>query len=125
MAFRKKYDSHFVYLQVMCMSKEEFSEFKENEGWEEDDEDDEKISLAFSNEGLPGLKASWKKLIHDTARLTLRSYGDDEEGKVLDSDQVPNEDKVLPGLNSRQRNALQVQRGQKSILSRLMELTKS
>ncbi len=46
------------------MSKEEFFEFKENEGWEEDDEEGEKISLALSNEGLPGLKASWKWLIH-------------------------------------------------------------
>ncbi|XP_039989014.1 N-lysine methyltransferase setd6 [Xiphias gladius] len=114
-------------LKVLCMSKEEFSEFKENEGWEEDDEEDEKISLAFSNEGLPGLKASWKWLIHEAARLTLRSYEDEQvEGKVVDSDRALIEDKAaLAGLSSRQQNALQVQYGQKSILSRLMDLTKS
>lgn len=64
------------------MSKEEFSEFKDNEGWEEDEEDEEKVSLDFSNEGLPGLKASWKLLIHEAARLTVMSYGDGEEGKM-------------------------------------------
>ncbi|KAA8590502.1 hypothetical protein FQN60_014436 [Etheostoma spectabile] len=109
-------------LKVLCMSKEEFSEFKDNEGWEEDEEDE--ISLAFSNEGLPGLKASWKRLIHEAARLTMRSYGDWPEG--VDSPQALMEDKVaLGGLSSRQQNALQVRCGQQSILHRLMELTKS
>ncbi|XP_022605720.1 N-lysine methyltransferase SETD6 [Seriola dumerili] len=112
-------------LKVLCMSKEEFSEFKENEGWEEDDEEDE-ISLAFSSEGLPELKASWKKLIHEAARLTLRSYGNGEEEGVTDSDRALIENKVaLAGLSTRQQNALQVQYGQKRILYRLMELTKS
>ncbi|KAM9351907.1 N-lysine methyltransferase setd6 [Symphorus nematophorus] len=114
-------------LKVLCMSKEEFSEFKENEGWEEDEEEDERVSLAFSNEGLPGLKASWKWLIHEAARLTLRSYGDgEEEGKDVDRDHALIEDKAaLAGLNSRQQNALQVRFGQKRILHRLMELTES
>ncbi|XP_038563062.1 N-lysine methyltransferase setd6-like [Micropterus salmoides] len=108
-------------LKVLCMSSREFSEFKDNEGWEEDDEDDERISLAFSNEGLPGLKASWKRLIHEAARLTVRTYG---EGS--DSEQVLIEDKeAYAGLSSRQQKALQVRCGQKSILYRLMELTES
>ncbi|KAK5867827.1 hypothetical protein PBY51_012287 [Eleginops maclovinus] len=99
-------------LKVLCMSEEEFSEFKENEGWEEDEEDE--ISLAFSNEGLPGLKAPWKWLIHEAARLTASSFGDWEEGGA-----------VAEGLRSRQQRALQVRCGQRSILHRLMELTKS
>ncbi len=108
------------------MSKEEFSEFKDNEGWEEDDEEDEKISLAFSNEGLPGLKASWKRLIHEAARLTVRCYREKLEGDGADRDQLLMEDKVaLAGLSSRQQNALQVRCGQKSILYRLIELTRS
>lgn len=122
----------FVHLQVTCMSGKEFSEFKDNEGWEEDDEDDEKISLAFSNEGLPGLKASWKGLIREMARLTLRSYrdGDEEEGKIeeedVDGDRALIEDKAaLAAMSSRQQRALQVRYGQKSILYRLIELTKS
>ncbi|XP_029289054.1 N-lysine methyltransferase setd6 isoform X1 [Cottoperca gobio] len=101
-------------LKVLCMSKEEFSEFKDNEGWEEDEEDE--ISLAFSNEGLPGLKASWKWLIHEAARLTERSYRD-WEGQI--------EDKAALGLSSRQQSALQVRCGQRSILHRLLELTKA
>lgn len=109
------------------MSKEEFLDFKENEGWEEDDEDDEKISLAFSNEGLPELKPSWKRLIHEAARLTLRSHGDGEEdeGKIVDRDRALIEDTAaVAGLSPRQQKALQVQYGQKSILHRVMELTK-
>lgn len=114
----------YTALKVLCMSKEEFSEFKDNEGWEEDDEDDEKISLALSNEGLPGLKSSWKRLIHEAARLTVRSYGENLEGKYPDRDQVLDEDKAaFAGLSSRQQNALQVRCGQKDILYRLMELT--
>ncbi|KAF3854436.1 hypothetical protein F7725_022491 [Dissostichus mawsoni] len=99
-------------LKVLCMSEEEFSEFKDHEGWEEDEEDE--ISLAFSYEGLPGLNASWKWLIHEAARLTASSYGDWEEGGSAPE-----------GLSSRQQRALQVRCGQRSILHRLMELTKS
>ncbi|XP_056273058.1 N-lysine methyltransferase setd6 isoform X2 [Pseudoliparis swirei] len=111
-------------LKMMCMSKEEFSEFKDNEGWEEDEEDEN--PLPFSNEDLPGLKASWKRLIHEAARLTVRSYGDVEGGQGVKSDQALMEDKAaFEGLGSRKQNALQVRCGQKSILHRLMELTQS
>lgn len=103
------------------MSEEEFSDFKENEGWEEDDEDEEQISQAFSNDGLPGLKPSWKRLIHEAARLTLQSYGGGEDrDRVLMKDE-----EALKGLNSRQQRALQVRFGQRRILCRLMELTES
>lgn len=105
------------------MSKEEFSVLKENEGWEEDDEDDDEISLAFSNEGLPQLKVSWKRLIHEAARQTLMSYGDGEGGG-MDSDRALIENKsAVARLSRRQQNALHVRFGQKSILYRLMELT--
>lgn len=109
------------------MSKEEFSEFKENEGWEEDDDDDEVIALAFSNEGLPGLKASSKRLIHEAARHTLGSYRDGEEQEVgVDSERMLMEDKAaLAKLSRRQQNALQVRYGQKNILLKLMALTMS
>ncbi|KAL6107217.1 setd6 [Pungitius sinensis] len=108
-------------LKVLCMSKEDFSEFKDNEGWEEDEDED--VSLAFSNEGLSGLKVSWKWLIHRAAGLTLKSY---EEEQDVKSDQELMEDRVaFEALSSRKRNALQVRCGQKSILHRLMELTGS
>ena len=106
------------------MSREEFQEFRENEGWEEDEEaDEEKVSLAFSNEGLPGLQAPWKWLIHAAARLTLDSYGSADGS---DRDRMLIEDKLqLQGLNPRQLRALQVRHGQKSILDRVLALTKS
>ncbi|XP_035497482.1 N-lysine methyltransferase setd6 [Scophthalmus maximus] len=100
-------------LKVLCMSKDEFSDYRENEGWEDDEEEDEET---FSNEGLPGLKDSWKWLICEAVRLTLESYGEE----VAEGDKA-----ALGGLSSRQRNALQVQYGQKSILHKVMELTKS
>ncbi|XP_056272254.1 N-lysine methyltransferase setd6-like [Pseudoliparis swirei] len=91
-------------LKMMCMSKEEFSEFKDNEGWEEDEEDEN--PLPFSNEDLPGLKASWKRLIHEAARLTVRSYRDVEGGQGVKSDQALMEDKAaFEGLGSRKQNA--------------------
>ncbi|XP_032436454.1 N-lysine methyltransferase setd6 isoform X2 [Xiphophorus hellerii] len=110
-------------LKLLCMSQEEFSEFRDNEGWEDDDEDDDdKISQAFSNEGLPDLKSSWKRLIHEAARLTLRSYGDAE----LESDRKLMEDGAdLKGRSSRRWRALQVRFGQKVILHRLLEITAS
>ncbi|XP_054908820.1 N-lysine methyltransferase setd6 [Poeciliopsis prolifica] len=112
-------------LKLLCMSQEEFSEFRDNAGWEDDDEDDDdddKISQAFSNEGLPDLKPSWKRLLHKAARLTLGSYGDAE----LESDRKLMEDRVdLKGRSSRRWRALQVRFGQKVILHRLLELTAS
>ncbi|KAM9375482.1 N-lysine methyltransferase setd6 isoform 2-T2 [Pholidichthys leucotaenia] len=116
-----------ITLKVLCMSKEEFSEFKHNEGWEEDDEDDEKISQALSNDGLSELKTSWKRLIHEAAHLTLMSYGDgEEEKKVMDRDRLLIEDEAaLAELSCRQWKALHVRYGQLNILNRVMELTKS
>ncbi|KAG7523430.1 N-lysine methyltransferase SETD6 [Solea senegalensis] len=105
-------------LKVLCLSKQEFSEFIENEGWEEVDEDDEAISFSLSNDGLPELKAAWKSLIHKTILLTLKSYGDDEDrDRALIEDQA-----ALSKLSSRQQKALQVRFGQKSILYKLLEL---
>ncbi|KAJ3597140.1 hypothetical protein NHX12_003540 [Muraenolepis orangiensis] len=117
-------------LKVLCMSREEFHEFRENEGWEEEEEVvDEDVSLAFSNEGLPGLKAPWQRLIHTAARLTMDGYESVEgrtEGVSVDRDRFLIEDKVQHArLNSRQQRALQVRHGQKSILNRVLALTKS
>lgn len=98
------------------MNKEELSEFTENEGWEEDeDEDEDQVSRAFSFDGLPEMKSAWKRLIHDAARLTLQSYGN--EGVELE------EDESKATLNRRHLNALRVRQGQKSILSTLMKVT--
>nr|XP_057931509.1 N-lysine methyltransferase setd6 isoform X2 [Doryrhamphus excisus] len=114
-------------LKVLCMSNEEFSDYRDNEGWEEENEDEEEV---FTNEGLSRLKTKWKWLIYEAACLSMRSYSDElKEGegeRSLDRDQRLMEDKAaLAGLNSRQKNALQVRYGQKSILYKVMELTKA
>lgn len=106
------------------MSKEEFLDFKENEGWEEDDEDAEDIALALY-EGHLKLKDVWKKLIHGAAKLTLQSYNDSSEMGKEDPDKMMLENKdAFTKLNSRQHRALHVRYGQKSILYELLELTK-
>ncbi|KAM7147014.1 N-lysine methyltransferase SETD6 isoform 2-T2 [Macrochelys suwanniensis] len=103
-------------LKVLCMAAEEFKEFKEHEGWEEDTEDEESFTL--SNETIPRLKASWKKLLHDSALLTLQSYSSD-----LKAEQDLLNDKVAYGkLSQREQQALQVRYGQKRILHQLLEL---
>lgn len=98
------------------MTQEQFSEFTENEGWEEDEEEDEEqISRAFSFEGLPELKPSWKWLVHEAARLTLQSYADEgAESAEAESEASP---------NRRHLNASRVRHGQKSILATLMKVT--
>ncbi|KAM9121895.1 N-lysine methyltransferase SETD6 isoform 1-T1 [Pangshura tecta] len=104
-------------LKVLGMAAEEFKEFKEHEGWEDDTEDEESFTL--SNETIPRLKASWKKLLHDSARLTLESYSSD-----LKAEQDLLSDKVAYGkLTLREQQALQVRYGQKRILHQLLELT--
>ncbi|CAG5958473.1 unnamed protein product [Menidia menidia] len=117
---------HSALKVVLCMSAEELSEFRDNDGWEEDEEDEEeeeRISRAFSIEGLPELQPAWRRLLHQAARLTLSCYGDGRpEGP--DADRALLEDRAALGaLSSRQRRALQVRLGQKMILHRLMQLT--
>ncbi|XP_061630267.1 N-lysine methyltransferase setd6 isoform X1 [Phyllopteryx taeniolatus] len=106
-------------LKVLCMSREEFLELKDNDdGWEDDD--DEEISRGFSNDGLTGLNSKWKRLLQEAARLTVSGYPDVDRDRAVMEDQAS-----LKALSSRQRNALQVRCGQKSILDKVMELTKT
>lgn len=101
------------------MSREEFLEFKNNDGWEDDEDEDEKSFQVFSNDGLLKLKSEWRQLIHKAARLTVMGYPNLDEDRVLMEDQAS-----LERLSRRQRNALQVRYGQKSILDKVIELTK-
>ncbi|KAJ8247385.1 hypothetical protein GJAV_G00245780 [Gymnothorax javanicus] len=110
-------------LKVLCMSAEEFEEWKENEGWEEAEEkevdEDEKMVRALSYEAIPQLTPAWKQLIHTSAKITLDSYRTD-----LHADRELLEDREAYGkLRSRERYALQVRYGQKMILHKLLDLT--
>ncbi|TSS60381.1 N-lysine methyltransferase setd6 [Bagarius yarrelli] len=111
----------FMTLKVLCMSKEEFREFQENEGWEEDegDEDDSRAAQALSFEGISALNLQWKRLLHTAASITLKLYAEDLESDLKTAEEL----KALEKLSHRERRALQVRLGQKSIIQKLQELT--
>ncbi|XP_065131694.2 N-lysine methyltransferase setd6 isoform X2 [Paramisgurnus dabryanus] len=115
------YSELYTTLKVLCMSPQEFEEFRENEGWEDDEGDeDDKMEQALSFERLTELKTEWKRLLHAAARLTLNSYSEDVE-----TDRRMLEDQeALAKLGSRERRALHVRYGQKSVLQHLEQLTK-
>ncbi|NXA41628.1 SETD6 methyltransferase, partial [Eudromia elegans] len=105
-----------VTLKVLCMSEEEFQEYKEQDGWE-DDTDDEENSL-LSNQALSRLKSPCKKLLCDSVLLTLQCY---RSNLKADQDLLNNKE-AFEGLSRREQQALHVRYGQKRILHRLLEL---
>ncbi|XP_029465104.1 N-lysine methyltransferase SETD6 isoform X2 [Rhinatrema bivittatum] len=105
-------------LKVLCMSSEEFREYKENDGWQEDSEED-KEEMVFSNEAICQLQESWKKLLYSGVILTQQNYISD---LAADENLIDNPVEYLK-LSRREQQALQVRYGQKKILQQLLELT--
>ncbi|RXM33062.1 N-lysine methyltransferase setd6 [Acipenser ruthenus] len=107
--------------KVLCMPVEQFKEFKENEGWEEAEEDDEdEMAAALSNDGIPKLSLPWRRLLGDSVALTLQDYADElQPDKELLGDR-----QAYGRLSSRERLALQLRYGQKVTLHQLLELTR-
>lgn len=104
------------------MSKEEFQEFQENDGWEEDEgEEDARAAQALSFEGMPTLAPEWKRLLHIAAGFALNLYAEDTEADL----RVMEEPKALAKLSHRERRALDVRLGQKSIIRQLQQLTQT
>ncbi|KAM6253178.1 N-lysine methyltransferase SETD6 [Porphyrio hochstetteri] len=106
-----------VTLKVLCMSEEEFKEYKEQDGWEDDSEEEEGSTL--SNEALSRLKPPCKRLLHDSVLLTLESYTSD-----LKAEQDLLNKEVYEKLSRREQQALHVRYGQKRILHQLLELVR-
>lgn len=104
-----------VTLKVLCMSEEEFKEYKEQDGWEDDSEEEENSTL--SNAALSRLKAPCKALLYDSVLLTLESYRSD-----LRAEQDLLSKQVYEKLSRREQQALHVRYGQKRILHQLLEL---
>lgn len=102
-------------LKVLCMSPEEFREFKDQDGW--GDNKREEDSLTITN--IPKLKASWRQLLRDSVLLTLQNYATDLKSE---QDLLGNKE-VYTKLSWREQQALQVRYGQKMILHQLLELT--
>ncbi|XP_066183823.1 N-lysine methyltransferase SETD6 isoform X2 [Sylvia atricapilla] len=103
-------------LKVLCMSEEEFKEYKEQDGWEDDSEEEENSTL--SNEALSRLKTPCKKLLYDSVLLTLESYGTDLKAEQ----DLLNNKEAYEKLSRREQQALHVRYGQKRILHQLLEL---
>ncbi|KAK2838390.1 hypothetical protein Q7C36_013204 [Tachysurus vachellii] len=113
----------YTTLKVIGMSKEEFQDFQENEGWEEDEgeEEDSRAAQALSFEGISALISHWKRLLHTAAGFTLNLYAEDLESDL----RVMEEPKALAKLSHRERRALHVRLGQKSIIRKLQQLTEN
>ncbi|KAL9839326.1 N-lysine methyltransferase SETD6 [Geothlypis trichas] len=103
-------------LKVLCMSEEEFKEYKEQDGWEDDSDEEENSTL--SNEALSRLKTPCKKLLYDSVLLTLESYGADLKAEQ----DLLNNKEAYGKLSRREQQALHVRYGQKKILHQLLEL---
>ncbi|XP_073525143.1 N-lysine methyltransferase SETD6 [Phyllobates terribilis] len=103
-------------LKLLCMSPEEFADYKENDGWEDDEDEGEET---LSNQELSRLPPSWRRLLHRTAELALKVYATDlrSDQAILDDEAARRE------LSRREQYALHVRYGQKRILHRLLELT--
>ncbi|KAF4010746.1 hypothetical protein G4228_001992, partial [Cervus hanglu yarkandensis] len=102
-------------LKVLCMPAEEFREFKDQNGWEDDKSEDDSLTIT----DIPKLKASWRQLLRDSVLLTLQTYATDLK---TEQDLLSNRE-VYAALSWREQQALQVRYGQKMILHRLLELT--
>ncbi|XP_064526803.1 N-lysine methyltransferase SETD6 isoform X2 [Pseudopipra pipra] len=107
-----------VTLKVLCMSEEEFKEYKEQDGWEDDSEEEENSTL--SNEALSRLKTPCKKLLYDSVLLTLESYRSDLKAEQ----DLLNNKEAYEKLSRREQQALHVRYGQKRILHQLLELVR-
>ncbi|XP_057269861.1 N-lysine methyltransferase SETD6 [Pezoporus wallicus] len=105
-----------VTLKVLCMSEEEFKEYKEQDSGEDDSEEDENLTL--SNEALSRLKPPCKQLLYDSVLLTLESYRSDLKAE---QDLLHNKE-AYEKLSQREQQALHVRYGQKRILHQLLEL---
>ena len=55
------------------MPAEEFREFKDQNGWEDDKSEDDSLTIT----DIPKLKASWRQLLRDSVLLTLQTYATD------------------------------------------------
>ncbi|XP_070244435.1 N-lysine methyltransferase SETD6 isoform X2 [Bos mutus] len=103
-------------LKVLCMPAEEFREFKDQNGWEDDKSEEDSLTIT----DIPKLKASWRQLLRDSVLLTLQTYATDLK---TEQDLLSNKE-AYAALSWREQQALQVRYGQKMILHRLLELTR-
>lgn len=98
-------------LKVLCKPQESFEKYVEDEGWEEEEEEENDLSLSY--ESFHKIPAEWRKILLRVAETKLKNYP-----TSLEDD----EERVKSGnLSSREKYALYTAIGQKKLL---MELKK-
>ncbi|XP_012942376.1 N-lysine methyltransferase setd6 [Aplysia californica] len=101
-------------LKVLCMSREEFAEHMEQEGWSEAESDSSLSGESrLSLEKVATLKDSWRELLKKTAQIHLAKYP-----TSLSEDT----DKLTSELPPRQRYSLRTSHGQKQLLNKLIDV---
>lgn len=110
-----KYLNDHGCFQILCMPAEEFREFKDRDGWGEDEWEEDRLTVT----NIPKLKASWRQLLRDSVLLTLQTYATD----LKTEEDVLSNKEAYAKLSWREKQALQVRYGQKMILHQLLELT--
>ncbi|XP_060068377.1 N-lysine methyltransferase SETD6-like [Ylistrum balloti] len=105
-------------LKVLEMTRSEFEDYQEKDGWSEDEgdeEDDSEEKWMFVPNGIPKQKDSWKKLLKGCAEKCLAMYKtsleEDEECLATGLDK----------LSPRQKYVLYTNHGQKLILQKLLD----
>ncbi|XP_047385872.1 N-lysine methyltransferase SETD6 isoform X4 [Sciurus carolinensis] len=86
-------------LKVLCMPAEEFREFKDRDGWREDEWEEDRLTVT----NIPKLKASWRRLLRDSVLLTLQTYATDLK---TEQDILSNKE-IYAKLSWREKQALQ------------------
>ncbi|OWF35599.1 N-lysine methyltransferase SETD6-like [Mizuhopecten yessoensis] len=105
-------------LKVLEMTRGEFEEHQEKDGWSEDEGDEEEDGdekWMFVPNGIPKLKETWKKLLKGCAEKCLALYDTslEEDEECLASG--------LDKLSQRQKYVLYTDHGQKLILQKLLD----
>ncbi|XP_033747105.1 N-lysine methyltransferase SETD6-like [Pecten maximus] len=105
-------------LKVLEMTRSEFEDYQEKDGWSEDEGDDEEDrdeKWMFVPNGIPKLKETWKQILKGCAEKCLALYSTslEEDEECLAS--------RLDSLSQRQKYVLYTNHGQKLILQKLLD----
>lgn len=102
-------------LKVCTMSSKDFEDYKNKDGWESDEENEE-ADIILSLENLHTLPDKWKQLLSGVLRLCLEKYINtiDEDRNLLKKENYQK-------LSKRRQFALHVRVGQKVLLHKTLQ----
>lgn len=105
----------YTTLKVCTMTKDEFEDYKNKDGWESD-EDTEEADIILSHENLHKLPENWKQLLSGVLKVCLEKYVNtiDEDRRLLRKENFDN-------LSKKRQFALHVRVGQKILLHKTLQ----